>query len=115
MDRSHRRFSYPHPHQVTIIDSNPGAGPTFRAGKRTQEMRNSTFVAFCESCGRRQLAKRCGLNDEPRTLALQEWIVLALFADGGLGAVAGDDDGVVGQGEELVVQGIDNLLKGAAG
>ena len=48
-------------------------------------------------------------------LIFQEGIVLALFADGGLRAVAGDDDGVIGQGEEFVVQGVDDLLEGAAG
>src|ERR1700691_6097692 len=49
------------------------------------------------------------------TLVFQKWIVLALLADCGLGAMAGDDDRVIRQREELFVQGIDDLLEGAAG
>jgi hypothetical protein len=41
--------------------------------------------------------------------------VLALFADSCLGAVAGDYDGVVREGKEFVVQGVDDFLEGAAG
>ncbi len=49
------------------------------------------------------------------SLALQEGIVLALFADGGLRTVAGRDDGFIRQGEQLVVQGLDDLLERTSG
>src|SRR5580658_4665974 len=51
----------------------------------------------------------------PPTLVFQEGIVLALLADRSLRAVAGNDDGVIREGKELVVQGVDDLLKRAAG
>jgi len=47
------------------------------------------------------------------TLVFQERIVLALLADCCLRTVAGSDDGVIREGEEFVMQGIDDLFKGA--
>ena len=41
---------------------------------------------------------------------MEEGVRLALVADGGRGAVAGVDDGVVGEMEEFGFQGIDDLI-----
>jgi len=41
--------------------------------------------------------------------------VFALLAYGGGGAVAGDYEGFVGEGEEFVVEGMDDFFEGAAG
>ena len=46
-------------------------------------------------------------------LVFQKGIILALLADRGSRAVAGNDDGVIREGEEFVMQGIDDLLEGA--
>src|SRR5579884_1547163 len=43
------------------------------------------------------------------TSVLQERIEFFFTADGGLGAMAGNDDGVLGQGHELFVDGADDL------
>ena len=47
--------------------------------------------------------------------ALQEGVGAALFADGGVGSVAGEDAGFAGQGEEACGDGFDNLGIVAAG
>ena len=46
---------------------------------------------------------------------LQEWICLLLFGDGGFWTVARDDGDVIGEGEEAVVDGGDELWSVAAG
>jgi hypothetical protein len=45
----------------------------------------------------------------------QEWIVLPFGADSGCGAVAGQDPGVAGQGQEPGFDGLDDLARVAAG
>lgn len=50
----------------------------------------------------------------PGRLGLEEGVGVALVADGGGGAVAGVDDGVVGELEEFGLQGIHNLIERAA-
>ena len=48
-------------------------------------------------------------------LGFQEGVVLALLAYGGGGAMAGDYEGFVGEGEEFVVEGMDDFFEGASG
>ena len=48
-------------------------------------------------------------------LLCKKRIGFALFADGSFGAVAGDDDGRVGEGEELLADGADEGGAVAAG
>ncbi len=40
---------------------------------------------------------------------LKEWIILSLFADGGIWAVTGNDLYLVGEGQESVADGVDEL------
>ena len=47
-------------------------------------------------------------------VGLEEGVGIAFFADGGGGAVAGDNDGRVGEGEEAVVEGAEDLAAVAA-
>lgn len=46
---------------------------------------------------------------------MEEGVGLALFADGGSGAVAGEDTGVLGEREEAVVDGTEELGGVASG
>jgi len=69
---------------------------------------------ICENQDRRRLALRrfhfsmvLGLHEER--------VGLSLCANGGQWAVAGDDHGFVGQGQDRVVQGMQDLLHGTAG
>jgi len=57
----------------------------------------------------------CGHLGSARSHFLQERVAIALAADGGERAVAGDDDGRVVERQHLLVNGPDNLRVIAAG
>src|SRR5688500_17600214 len=64
--------------------------------------------------GERARARQSRTRDEDEDEAewLEEWVVVFFFADGGYGAVAGAEEGVVGKGEDLVADFLFEEVRG---